>query len=41
MAEDDDWLAGTTIEARAENLEIPGMSIPLEIEIPDDDTPVA
>jgi hypothetical protein len=44
MAEQEgDWLEGATIEARAENLEIPGQSIPLDIEIPDDenDTPVA
>ena len=41
MAEDDDWLAGTTIEAQADGLPIPGMSIPLELEIPDDETPVA
>ena len=38
MAEEEgeDWLEGATIEAQADNLEIPGMSIPLDLEIPDD-----
>jgi hypothetical protein len=41
MPEQEDWLAGATVEAEAASLEIPGMSIPLDLEIPDDETPVA
>jgi hypothetical protein len=38
MAENEDWLAGATVEAQAEGLQIPGMSIPLELDIPEDET---